>query len=137
MSLRDTLEEAFLEEFSGLNLDSVDNYARENKKEIAFLCDSDYSLNEKIEKLLGDKIIKKVQEDYYPKLLRGRSPASLEYPKYFAYTLQENSFPFDELRKINLGDDFWKNDVIKRYSDGKLLKHVREKLLDISEEHSD
>lgn len=133
MSLRDTLKEAFLEEFSGLNLDSVDNYVSENRKEIIFLCDSDYSLNEKIEKLLGEKIIKKVQEDYYPKLLRGCTAKSLGYPKYLAYALQENSFSFDELRKINLEKGYWKNDVIKNYSEQNLLKNLWGKLLPSSE----
>ncbi len=122
MSLIDKFKEVFLEEFSEVDLDNVDDYARKNNKEITFLCDSDSSFSEKIEKTLGEKIIKKVQENYYPKLFRGCSLDSLPYPEYLAYTLQENVFSFDELYKINLGNDSWKNDVIKKYSKENLLK---------------
>ena len=132
MSLTDTLKEAFLEEFSELNIDNVDNYAKENNKAIIFLCSFNDGFNEKIEKVLGDIIIKNVRENYYPRLFRGRSPESLAYPKYLAYALEKNSFSFDELRRINLENDSWRNNFIKKHLDGNLLKNEREKLLNSS-----
>ena len=128
MPLIDKLEEIFLEDFSKLNLDSVDNYARENRETIIFLCNLKEEVKKEIEKMLGEKIIKKVQENYYPKLFRGCSSEYLPYPEYFAYALQENAFSFDELQKINLGKDSWKNDFIRKYSKENLLKNLREKL---------
>ena len=129
MSLIDKFEEVFLEEFSKLNMSNLDNYVRENNKAIIFLCSFNDGLNKKIEKALGEFIIKKVQENYYLRLLRGCNPESLDYPEYLVYALQENSFSSDELRKINLGIDSWRIAFIRKYSKENLLKNLREKLL--------
>ncbi|MFH1503141.1 MAG: hypothetical protein ABIE36_00595 [Candidatus Diapherotrites archaeon] len=134
MSLIDEFEEVFFKKFSELNMSNLYNFVEENKKTIIFLCNSDCSFNKKIEKALGEFIIKKeVQENYYPKLLRGRSPESLGYPEYLAYALKENIFSFDQLRKINLDYNSWKNEFIEKYSDRNLLKNFRERLLSFSE----
>lgn len=129
MSLMDKFEEVFLEEFNKLEYIEIENYVKENNKEILFLCSHDVSFNEKIEEALGKSIIKKVQESYYTKLSRGCNPESLGYSEYLAYALQENSFSSDELRKINLGNDCWRNALIRKYSEKNLLKNLREKLL--------
>ena len=129
MPLINRFEEDFLEEFSELNLDNVNNYMRENNKAIIFLCGFSESINEKIEKILGKFIIKKVRENYYPRLLRGCDSESLEHPEYLVYALQENRFSSDELRKINLETDSWRIAFISKYSEKNLLKNAREKLL--------
>ncbi len=122
MPLIDEFERIFFEEFINLSLDNVEDYVRKNKKEIIFLCDSREGINKKIEEMLGEFIIKKVRENYYPRLLRGCSQIALPNPEYLAYALQENEFSFDELHKINLGEDSWKNDCIRKYSKENLLK---------------
>jgi hypothetical protein len=129
MSLIDRLEEDFLEEFSEVNLDGVASYIKENYDALIFLCKFKEEVKKEIEEILGKKIIKKVQENYYPKLLRGDNKEFLPHPEYLAYALQENIFSFDELRKINLGNDSWKKDFIRKYSKENILKNFREKLL--------
>ncbi|MEK6833445.1 MAG: hypothetical protein AABY32_05335 [Nanoarchaeota archaeon] len=129
MSLIDKFEEAFFEEFSKSDIDNIDNYAKQNHEASLFLFKFKEGFKEKIEEALGEKIINKVRENYYPKLLRGVNSGSLPFPEYLAYALQQNSFSFDELYKINLWNDSWRIDFIIRYSDKNLLKNLREKLL--------
>lgn len=128
MLLIDRFQEIFLEEFPKMNLDNIENYVKENRREILFLCNSEEEINRKIEEILGEFIIKKVRENYYPRLFRGCSINSLPCPEYLAYALQENVFSFDELHRINLGNDCWRNEFIKKYSKEDLLKNLREKL---------
>jgi hypothetical protein len=133
MGLIDRLEEIFLEEFNGLDIDNVDKYMKENSDTILFLRKFKRDVDKKIEEALGDKIIKKVKENYYPKLFRGCSTNALAHPEYFAYALEKNIFSFNELYKINLGKDSWKNAFIIKYSKENLLKNFREELLHLFE----
>ncbi len=125
--LIDTWEEDFLEEFSKCDIDNVDNYVKENREVIIFLHKSKDGFDEKIEKILGEFIIKRVREYHYLRLSRGCSPESFE-PEYLAYALQEQEkkkyfvFSFDELRRINLGDDSSRTAFIRKYSEENLLK---------------
>lgn len=128
MPLIDAWENDFFEEFTKLNLDNIGDYVRKNRKELIFLCESIEGLDKKIEEMLGEFIIKKARENYYPKLFRGCSQDSLPHPEYLAYALRENAFSSDELRKINLGNDSWRDDFIKKYSKENLLRNFREKL---------
>ncbi len=134
MSLINQCEELFLGEFYGLEYEQIEDYMKKNRDTILFLCKHKESLNKEIEEIIGKSIIKKVRESYYPRLLRNVNLDSLKNPEYFVYALQKNSFTFDELRKINLGNDNWKNAIMKKYQKPNILKHLREKFLNISED---
>lgn len=132
MLLIDKLEETFIKEINELNIRDFDDYLKRNNKAIIFLCDFKEGINEKIEEGLGEFIVKKVRENYYSKLYRGINPEFLEHPEYLAYALNENIFSSNELRKINFQDDSRRNNFIRNHLDGKLLKNLREKLLNSS-----
>jgi hypothetical protein len=130
MSLIDKFEEGFLEDFNKLKPIEIEDYIRENKKAIKFLCDNNSEISGFIEEVLEKHvIIKEVREKYYEKLLRGCNRELLEHPEYLAYVLRNNILSPYELRKINLENDYIRNAFIKKHSDEKLLKKFRERLL--------
>jgi len=132
MLLIDKLEETFLKEINELNISNFDDYLKINNKAIIFLCSFKDEINKKIEEGLKEFIIEKVRENYYPKLYNGINPESLGHPEYLAYALNENIFSSNELRRINFQNDSWRNNFIKKYIDEKLLKNLKEKLLNSS-----
>lgn len=131
MGLIDKFEETFLEAFGLLTLDKIQDYVKDNRDAIRFLCSNREKINEKIEEKLEEQIIEKVIKNYYPKLYRGISANSLEYPEYFAHALQKNIFSFEQLQRINFQNDNWRAEFIKKYLKKDLLKREREKLLNL------
>lgn len=135
MGLIDKFEETFLKEISGLNMKEVEGYIIANSQDIIYLCSRKPDINGEIEKILGDVIIKEATGNCYQKLSRGLSPESLVYPEYFSYALQENKFSSDELHKINLQNDSWKEDFIIKYAKKDLLKCERERLMGLLDQY--
>lgn len=132
MSLIDKFEDVFLEDFNILKGIEIEDYIRKNRKAIKFLCDDNNEISEFIEEALEKLvIIKEVREKYYEKLTRGSNPEFLAHPEYLAYAFRNNIFLPYELRRINFENDHIRNAFIKKYSDEKLLKNFREKLLGI------
>lgn len=129
MDLIDKFEEIFLEQFDSLDtIAGAENYMKQNKKGIKFLCEHNNEISEYVEEYVGRLIIKEAREKYFERLTKGFNPEGLPYPEYLAYAFLNNSFSYYELRKINFENDNIRNAFIKKYSDTKLLKNFLERI---------
>jgi hypothetical protein len=135
MGLIDKWEEDFFEDLDGLDMSNIGNYLKKNREAIIFLSEHKKDINKKIEEKLEEFVIEEALNLGYQRLLKGFDPNSIGHPEYFAYALaldrNKTIFTFDQLHKINLQNDRWKEKFIEKYSKKDLLKNLREKFLDI------